>query len=110
MGMIDQGEGDDKIVCVHADDPEYKHYNDISELPPHKLNELQIFFEDYKKLEGKTVKVTGFQGPAAAKEIVKQGIEAYKVYLKEQTNKPFEMMSPKFQDYTTLFKKLPDEQ
>ncbi|KAE8661079.1 Soluble inorganic pyrophosphatase [Hibiscus syriacus] len=38
--IIMQGEKDDKIIAVWADDPEYRHYNDIKELPPHhKKNE-----------------------------------------------------------------------
>ncbi|URE45722.1 soluble inorganic [Musa troglodytarum] len=41
MPMIDQGEKDDKIIAVCADDPEYKHYNDIKELPPHRLAEIR---------------------------------------------------------------------
>ena len=41
MQMIDQGEQDDKIIGVHADDPEYKDYNDISELQPHRLAEIR---------------------------------------------------------------------
>ncbi|XBJ14054.1 hypothetical protein VPH35_006149 [Triticum aestivum] len=46
MPMIDQGEADDKIIAVCADDPEYKHFNDIKELPPHRLAEIRRFFED----------------------------------------------------------------
>ncbi|KAG9455442.1 hypothetical protein H6P81_008346 [Aristolochia fimbriata] len=46
MPMIDQGEKDDKIIAVCADDPEYRHYNDICELPPHRLTEIRRFFED----------------------------------------------------------------
>uniref|UniRef100_A0A9I9CG44 inorganic diphosphatase n=1 Tax=Cucumis melo TaxID=3656 RepID=A0A9I9CG44_CUCME len=46
MPMIDQGEKDDKIIAVCADDPEYRHYNDIKELPPHRLAEIRRFFED----------------------------------------------------------------
>ncbi len=42
MKMIDGGEGDDKIIGVHADDPEFKHYNDIKELPAHILLELKM--------------------------------------------------------------------
>jgi inorganic pyrophosphatase len=42
----DQGEKDDKIIAVCADDPEYRHYNDISELSPHRLQEIKRFFED----------------------------------------------------------------
>jgi inorganic pyrophosphatase len=39
--MIDQGEQDDKIIGVHADDPEYRDYTDISELPAHRLIEIK---------------------------------------------------------------------
>ncbi|RAL49864.1 hypothetical protein DM860_002155 [Cuscuta australis] len=41
MHMIDQGERDDKIITVCADDPEFRHYNDIKELPPHRLAEIR---------------------------------------------------------------------
>ena len=41
MGMLDQGEQDDKIIAVHADDPEFRHFNDISELPKHRLMEIR---------------------------------------------------------------------
>lgn len=41
MQMLDQGEQDDKIIGVHADDPEYRDYTDISQLPPHRLLEIR---------------------------------------------------------------------
>lgn len=41
-----QGEKDDKIIAVCADDPEFRHYSDIKELPPHRLAEIRRFFED----------------------------------------------------------------
>lgn len=41
-----QGEKDDKIIAVCADDPDVRHYTDISELPPHRLAEIRRFFED----------------------------------------------------------------
>ena len=44
--FVIQGEKDDKIIAVCADDPEYRHYNDINELPPHRLAEIRRFFED----------------------------------------------------------------
>jgi len=43
-----QGEKDDKIIAVCADDPEYRHFKDINELPPHRLAEIRRFFEDCK--------------------------------------------------------------
>ncbi|KAK4415805.1 Soluble inorganic pyrophosphatase PPA1 [Sesamum alatum] len=46
MPMIDQGEKDDKLIAVCADDPEYRHYTDFKQLPPHRLAEIRRFFED----------------------------------------------------------------
>lgn len=46
MPMIDQGEKDDKIIAICEDDPEYRHYTDIKQLPPHRLHEIRRFFED----------------------------------------------------------------
>lgn len=41
MQMLDQGERDDKLIAVHADDPEFKGFSDISQLPPHRLAEIK---------------------------------------------------------------------
>ena len=41
MPMIDQGEKDDKVICVCADDPEYKNIKDIADLPEHRLKEIK---------------------------------------------------------------------
>ncbi|KAL0480473.1 inorganic pyrophosphatase [Acrasis kona] len=104
MHMIDQGEGDDKIICVHADDPEYRNYNNISELPAHKLLEIKIFFEDYKKLDKKVVSISGFDGPEKAKEIISKGIKDYQTYMETQMSKHPEVWSPAFSSYNKFFK------
>jgi inorganic pyrophosphatase len=62
MRMIDQGEEDDKIISVAKSDMSVSHYNEISELPQHLLDQIHRFFEDYKKLERKEVKVKQFEG------------------------------------------------
>jgi inorganic pyrophosphatase len=77
MRMIDSGEMDDKIIAVASHDMSVNHYNDISELPNHFLVEMQSFFEDYKKLENKTVAVEGFQHADVAREIIVESIRAY---------------------------------
>lgn len=44
--LLIQGEKDDKIIAVCADDPEYTHYTELNDLPPHRLSEIRRFFED----------------------------------------------------------------
>lgn len=78
MRMLDQNEGDDKIIAVAAKDMSVSHINDISELPVHFINELRNFFEEYKKLENKSVKVENFQNAKIAQKIIKQAADNYK--------------------------------
>ncbi|KAI9165559.1 hypothetical protein LWI28_016277 [Acer negundo] len=83
MPMIDQGERDDKIIAVCADDPEFRHYSDIKELPPHRLAEIRRFFEDYKKNENKRVDVEDFLPAEAAVEAIKYSMDLYASYIVE---------------------------
>ena len=78
MQMVDSGEGDDKILAVAADDKSVNHISDVSQMPEHFYSELRHFFEEYKRLEKKTVLVENFQDKAKAIEIIDRSIENYK--------------------------------
>ena len=86
MRMLDGGEMDDKIIAVAANDMSVNHITDISELPPHSVKELRSFFEDYKKLENKSVIVEEFQGRDVALEVIRQSIIDYKHKFVEETD------------------------
>ena len=77
MHMIDQGQADEKIICVHLDDPAFNSYYHIWELPDHRLLEVRRFFLDYKLLEEKEVEVQDFQGPDKARAVVKKAMARY---------------------------------
>jgi inorganic pyrophosphatase len=83
MQMMDGGEIDDKIIAVASNDMSVNHINDISELPEHFFKELKNFFEDYKKLENKTVEVAEFQNAEKAQEVVRQSMLDYEEYIKQ---------------------------
>ena len=77
MKMRDDKGLDDKLIAVHADDPNYSDYSDVSELPPHRLRELRRFFEDYKALENKKVVVGEPQGRKLALQVLREAIKLY---------------------------------
>ncbi len=77
MSMLDEGEEDAKIICIHVDDPAFNDYWHIKELPDHRLRELRRFFQDYKALEDKTVRVQEFFGPERAKEVIEEALKGY---------------------------------
>lgn len=77
MRMIDQNEADDKIIAVHADDPEMALVHSINDLRPHTLKEIRNFFEVYKELEGKTVEVDKFFEQEDAFRVVREAIDLY---------------------------------
>jgi inorganic pyrophosphatase len=53
LHMVDEGENDENILCVLAEDPQFNSYTNVSELPEHIWQETQHFFDRYKELEGK---------------------------------------------------------
>ena len=78
MQMLDGGEADDKIIAVAAHDVSVNHIRSLEELPPHFMLEIRHFFEEYKRLENKTVVVEPFRDKTVAHQIVLQSIEDYK--------------------------------
>lgn len=83
MRMIDQGEQDDKIIAVHAHDPDYMHYENIDELPTHRMQEIRQFFEDYKRLENKEVSTAPIVGKKDAHACIIEAIADYEEKFKK---------------------------
>ncbi|MEJ7767922.1 MAG: inorganic diphosphatase [Chitinophagaceae bacterium] len=83
MQMVDSGDLDDKIIAVAANDPSVNHYNNIEELPKHFFDELRHFFEEYKKLENKTVKVDEILDKTFALKSIQDAIAFYKENFKK---------------------------
>lgn len=78
MRMVDQGEADDKIIAVAANDMSLNHIENIDEIPIHTINQVRRFFEDYKKLEHKEVVVEDFLPKDEAFRIIRESIQMYK--------------------------------
>jgi len=70
LEMVDQGLGDEKVLCVGKGNPRYKDVVNFSEIYPHILKEITHFFSIYKDLEGKRVEVRGWHDAAYARDRV----------------------------------------
>jgi inorganic pyrophosphatase len=65
--MQDEAGGDDKVLCVPANDPRQEHLRDIHHMPEFDRLEIQHFFEVYKDLEpGKSVEGAHWTGRSEA--------------------------------------------
>lgn len=84
MHMEDEHGTDDKILSVAANDPAFEHICDLSDLPQHLIDELKNFFEGYKALEHKMVKVGMMYGKEQAYECVNRSIELYREKFRDQ--------------------------
>lgn len=78
MQMIDSGEEDDKIIAVAAKDPSVNHISTIDDLPRHLISELRNYFEQYKVLEDKEVRINKFQSKEEAYTVIQDAIDFYK--------------------------------
>jgi len=76
--MTDHDGQDDKIIGVAVDDPEFIGIDDIKDLPPHRLREIQQFLKDYKSLEGKVAKVGPLEGTKRAHKVIRDAIALYR--------------------------------
>ena len=79
LQMVDQGEADDKIVAVLANDSVYGNINDISELPEVLVERLRHYFLTYKLVPGQdnNVSIDTVYGHEKAKEVIQASMDDY---------------------------------
>jgi inorganic pyrophosphatase len=80
LKMTDEAGEDGKILAVPVDKKcsLYSHWQKPEDMNPLRLKTIAHFFEHYKDLEeGKWVKISGWEGPEAAKKEITDGIANY---------------------------------
>jgi len=76
LDMTDDKGHDYKILAVAHDDPRWDETHALDDLSPHRLREIEHFFEIYKELEGRETQVRGWLGADAAREIIERAVHA----------------------------------
>ena len=75
--MTDEKGPDEKLICVPLNDPIWSLKGDISDLSPHRLKEIEHFFQVYKDLEEKKVDTGGWGNAEEAREIYRSCVRRY---------------------------------
>ncbi|MBE9228890.1 inorganic diphosphatase [Phormidium sp. LEGE 05292] len=78
LEMVDGGDRDEKILCVPDKDPRYANVKSLKDIQQHRLDEIAEFFQSYKNLEKKEVKILGWQDVDKVMPLVEECVKAYK--------------------------------
>lgn len=82
LNMIDDGESDEKLICVAADDNTKAHIKEVADLGPEFAKIVEHYYAHYKDWKkdwkGSPVSFNGWGDAASAREIVSQSIEKAK--------------------------------
>ena len=70
--MWDENGPDQKILCVPVSDPFWNYIENLSDVPPHLLKEIEHFFKIYKELEKKKTGVEGWEDRDSAIKVINE--------------------------------------
>lgn len=76
LEMIDDGDRDEKLLCVPDDDPRYDNVKSLQDVAPHRLDEIAEFFRTYKNLENKKTEILGWKEVGKVSALVDKCIRA----------------------------------
>jgi inorganic pyrophosphatase len=81
LRMVDGGEGDEKLICVPADDITKDHIQDLADLGPEFPRIVEHYYTHYKDWKkgwkGAEVSFNGWGGVEEAKQVVLDSIKLY---------------------------------
>jgi len=82
LRMVDDGEGDEKLICVPADDVTHTHIQSVEDLGPNFKPMVEHFYSHYKDWKkdwkGSPVSFNGWGDANEAKKVIAESIERAK--------------------------------
>lgn len=76
LDMSDEKGHDYKILAVAHDDPRWEATHALADISPHRLREIENFFDTYKALEHRETKIDGWLAAADAWRIIDAAMAA----------------------------------
>ena len=77
LNMSDDKGQDEKLICVPVADPTWNQLENITDMNPHTLKEVEHFFRVYKDLENKTTTIEGYGDKAEAEQLLQDARERF---------------------------------
>ena len=77
LKMSDDKGKDEKLICVPVADPTWNQLENITDMNPHTLKEVEHFFRVYKDLENKTTTIEGYGDKAEAEQLLQDARERF---------------------------------
>jgi inorganic pyrophosphatase len=81
LRMVDAGEGDEKLICVAADDVSKDHLKDLADLGDNFTKAIEHFYTHYKDWKknwtGSSVSFNGWGGAEDAKQVIRDSVKLY---------------------------------
>jgi inorganic pyrophosphatase len=81
LRMVDDGEDDEKLICVAAKDISKDHIKEVEDLGPHFKQQVEHFYSHYKDWKndwkGVDVHFNGWGDAEAAKSVITESIERH---------------------------------
>lgn len=78
LEMYDEKGEDQKILAAPLDDPRYENVRTLEDVAPHRLREIEHFFEIYKDLEEKEVRIGQWRGLPETLELIESSVAAFR--------------------------------
>lgn len=77
LDMLDDGEGDAKIIAVPIADHQQRELKELEDIEKYTLEEIRHFFKVYKDLQNKKVEIKGWHGRERATEDMNKSFKLY---------------------------------
>ena len=77
LDIIDDGDGDQKVISVVNSDPRWDHIQKLEDLPVHTIREIKEFFKTYKHLQGIKVEIGELHNLEETKALIQECKDNY---------------------------------
>lgn len=85
LDVIDNGEGDQKVIAVVDKDPRYDHIQELSDIPDTTLEIIKDFFKTYKTLQKIKVEIKDYHGKEDTLKLLQENRDLYIKSIKKES-------------------------